>query len=105
MQLILLNESDELLRIGRVLGIATVSQPLRPSLIVAHVQVIECTVAFALEKLGMVKKRILGTAIVAIAVVLECVVKFDNRPLPAIALDAKVVVAPSRQIALPGIAL
>ena len=53
----------------------------------------------------MIEKRVLGAAVVAVAIVLQRVIIFYNRTLPTLAFDAKVVIATTSKIALSGIAL
>ena len=70
-QLILLNDVDEFGGIIDVLGIASVTQALCPAAVVGDVELVQDTVARALQEAGMVQEGILRGAIFAVAHLLE----------------------------------
>ena len=65
-QLILLDDVDEFVGIVLVLGIAAIPEPLCPTAVVGHFQLIEDAVTGTLEELGVIEEGILGGAILAV---------------------------------------
>ena len=104
-KLILLDNVDELGGIIHILGIAAVAQALRPAAVVGDVKLIEDAVARALEELGMIQERVLGSAVLAVAHLFQGVATAIHLALPVIGLDAEVVVGLHGHLALTHIAL
>ena len=102
-ELILFDDVDELGGIIHVLGIAAVPEPLCPTAVVGHIQVLEHAVAGAAQELGMVQVGILGAAILAIAdPAAERVALAIDLTGPVVRLDAEVVVGLLSHAALAG---
>ena len=104
-QLILLNDVDELGWVVDVLGIAAVPEPLGPTAVVVHIQLVQDNVARALQELGVVDERVLWGAILAVTHGAEGVAAAIDLALPVVSLDAKVVVGLEGHLALAHIAL
>ena len=105
-EVVRLDDVDEPVGIGGVGGIACHLQPACPAHVVGGLQAEEAGIALVRrEEDGVVLVGIADGLIDAEAVVARVVVAIDLAPCPVVTLDAEVVVAVARQLALPGTGL
>ena len=102
MQFVLLNEGDQTVRIRRIGGVAARFQALRPAFVVGRIQLKQPRVPVSQQEVAVVFVAVLRVVVhtEAFAFLVVVVVGALARPR-RVALDAKVVVGPLRQLTHP----
>ena len=101
-ELVELDNLDELIGLLRIGGIASSLQASRPSLIIGGLETEQTAVALTIDQeTRMVFERLVGRVVGTETLVACVIVVMDGAPRPAVALNAKMIVAFAGEITLP----